>query len=152
MVCLNENAPLRTNENFRNRIQSDHHRGCSPFEKLSVDMVQQFPLDYMNLVCLSVTKLIITLWLKHTPKHSATESEKLSKAFTDLNHCVPSEFNRKTQPIMKMKRWKAVTFRLFLLYAGLSLISRVVPFDVMKMIAKIIVYMHVNCCFILFRS
>lgn len=35
MVFLNEVAPLRTDYNFRNRVNEDHHVSISPFENLS---------------------------------------------------------------------------------------------------------------------
>lgn len=45
MLFLNSNAPLRTDENFNNRIQEDHHTRVSPFESIQLSMVSQFPLD-----------------------------------------------------------------------------------------------------------
>ena len=58
-------APLRSNESFRGRHQSEHHLGYSPLEDiLDFDIVQQIPLDYMHLVCLGVVKKMINLWLE----------------------------------------------------------------------------------------
>ncbi|KAL6418190.1 hypothetical protein ACFW04_012286 [Cataglyphis niger] len=47
MVLLDENALLRTNSNFRTRENEEHHICISPFENLAVDMINNFPLDYM---------------------------------------------------------------------------------------------------------
>ena len=113
MVFLNESAPLRTNESFRNRSQEEHHHGISPFEALSIDMVKQFLIDYMHLVCLGVTKLLIKLWLKITPKLSCDQTARLSMAFTDLGKYVPVEFNRKPQCLTDLGHWKATVFRFF---------------------------------------
>ena len=49
-VFVSRDATLRTNESFRNRDQKEHHTGKSPFEDLDIDMVKQFPLDYMHLI------------------------------------------------------------------------------------------------------
>ena len=58
-------APLRTDYNFRNRVNEDHHLlGISKFEETDIDMVSQFPVEYMHLVCLGVVKKIIKLWIK----------------------------------------------------------------------------------------
>lgn len=64
MVFLQDDAPTRTNENFRNRINEEHRISISPFEQLPIDMVHTFPLDYMHLVCLGVMKILILLWMK----------------------------------------------------------------------------------------
>ena len=132
MVYINGNAQLRTNINFRNRSQPEHHKGCSPFEEIAIDMVKQFPLDYMHLVCLGVTKLIIILWLKYVPKLSASETQTLSNAFTELKKYIPLEFTQKTQSISEIKRWKAVTLRLFLLYVGPIIIKCVLKDELVR--------------------
>lgn len=56
------NSELRTNSSFRNRSQPEHHHGHSILEELDIDMVKTFPLDYMHLVLLGVTKIILLLW------------------------------------------------------------------------------------------
>jgi len=62
MLFLEFNASLRTDENFKNRAQEDHHTGISPFELIYLPMVSRFPLDYMHLVCLGVMKKLLQLW------------------------------------------------------------------------------------------
>jgi len=49
-------AEKRTDAGFRNKIDEDYHYGDSPLLCLSIDIVQQFPLDYMHLVCLGVMR------------------------------------------------------------------------------------------------
>ena len=51
---------LRTNETFRSALNPEHHNHPSPFCDLAeekLDMIKQFPLDYMHQVCLEVSKL-----------------------------------------------------------------------------------------------
>ena len=132
MLYLHEDAQLRTDENFRRRTNDGHHlpNDVSPFENLQINMVNQFPLDYMHLVCLGVTKLLITMWLKETPKFSAYQTEQLSTALTDLGKYVPKEFNRKPSSLLDLGRWKATNFRFFLLYGGPVILSDHLPKDI----------------------
>ncbi|CAM4487369.1 unnamed protein product [Leuciscus chuanchicus] len=67
MTFPRSDLPRRTNESFRNKTDSDHHRGISPLEETSLDMVSGFPLDYMHLVCLGVMRRLLHLWLKLGP-------------------------------------------------------------------------------------
>lgn len=118
MCFLNEDAPLRTDETFRRRLQEDHHHGESPFEKLPIDMIKSFPLDYMHLVCLGVTKLLLKTWIKRKPTFSEQQTKNLSDDFVNLSKFVPLEFNRKPHSLFELARWKATVLRFFLLYAG----------------------------------
>lgn len=48
---------LRTNENFRNRFQREHHLATSALEMLPIDMVKTFPVsDDLHLLHLGVMK------------------------------------------------------------------------------------------------
>lgn len=118
MTFNNHKARLRTDETFRNREQEEHHTGTSPFEDLPIDMINQFPLDYMHLVCLGATKMILKLWIKFIPKFTGAQTNQLSEVLVNLNKYIPKEFNRKLQPLLELGRWKATTLRLFLLYVG----------------------------------
>ena len=42
---------VRTNASFRDKIHEDHHIQSSPLERLPIDMINNFPLDYMHLLC-----------------------------------------------------------------------------------------------------
>ncbi|XP_074109308.1 uncharacterized protein LOC141534064 [Cotesia typhae] len=56
MLFLDMDAPLRTDSNFINRLNEDHHLGKSDFEDIGVGMMSQFPVDYMHLVRQGVSK------------------------------------------------------------------------------------------------
>lgn len=114
MLFLEEDAPLRTNESFRQRRQPQHHKETSPLEKLPIDMIKSFPLDYMHLVCLGVVKLLLKLWFRSNKSlFSAKATALLSEILENLAKYVPREFSRKTQSLSDLGRWKATQLRFF---------------------------------------
>ncbi|CAN7987314.1 unnamed protein product [Ixodes hexagonus] len=121
-------APLRTDEEFRDQVNLDHHRGTSPLLTLGVGLISMFPLDYMHLVCLGVMKkLLIQYWTSSTPSasklpiRSQLEISERLLAFQAHTSC---EFNRKPRSLNEREHWKAVEFRSFLLYFGPALLRR----------------------------
>lgn len=56
MTFREVNADLRTDAAFDEMRDEDHHKGPSPFHNtgIKLQMVSQFPLDYMHLVYLRV--------------------------------------------------------------------------------------------------
>jgi len=119
MLFLELDSPPRTDENFKNRLQEDHHTGTSPFESI-LPMVSRFPLDYMHLVCLGVTKKLLHLWTcgYHMSKLSGQKIAQLSNKLIAISKWIPKEFARKPRSLDDLSRWKATEFRLFLLYVG----------------------------------
>lgn len=134
MVFLNENAPLRTDSTFRNRDNEYHHISISPFEDLPINMVNNFPLDYMHLICLGVMKKMIQLWIKgsHISRLRAIDIDSLSSDIIALHKYIPIEFARHTRGINEVDRWKATEFRLFLLYLGPIILDKYLHKDYFK--------------------
>lgn len=64
MIFPDLNAELRTEENFLERKNNDHHNGTSIFGGIKLGMISQFPLDYMHLVCLGVVKKMLQILIK----------------------------------------------------------------------------------------
>jgi len=92
----------------------------------SLDIVRAFPLDYMHLMCLGVTRKLITLWMHKGPMQTRFPSKSihaLSKSLLDLKPFISSEFVRKTRHIQDISRWKATELRLFLLYIGVVVLK-----------------------------
>ena len=81
-------------------------------------MVSQFPLDYMHLVCLGVTRRLILLWMMGPlrVRIGSNMVRQISESLTSLAAYVPREFARKPSSLPEVKRWKATEFRQFLLY------------------------------------
>jgi hypothetical protein len=94
-------SPQRTDISFKNKLDLDHHTGDSPLIKLRLDPIAQFPLDYMHLVCLGVTRKLIYSWIKGPlktrllPRNIARISAKL----IDLQRHIPSELRRKPKSL-----------------------------------------------------
>lgn len=121
MIFLDLNAELRTDENFIERKNEDHHNGTSIFEQVNLGMISQFPLDYMHLVCLGVVKKMLQLFVKgqfKPVKFSANMIKKISASLKRISKWIPAEFARKTRSLDEIDRWKATELRLFLLYIG----------------------------------
>lgn len=130
VVLIKVDATLRTDSNFRSRQQPQHHNGYSIIEKLPVDMVQTFPFEYMHLICLGVTKKLLTLWTAGKVgvfRLPLKVKEKISKKIVVLGKQLPFEFNRKQRPLAELCRWKATELRTFLLYIGPIALKKYLP-------------------------
>jgi hypothetical protein len=110
----------RTDAEFAQQTDVDHHLAKSPLSLLPVGMVSQFPLDYMHLVCLGVVRRLLLCWIKGalSIRLSATSVQKVSDQLVRLSSFVPKEFVRKPRSLNEVMRWKATEFRTFLLYTG----------------------------------
>lgn len=120
---------LRTNESFKIRIQPEHHIGNSILEELSIGMVSQIPLDYMQLVCLGVMKRLLQFWHKGKKdvRLSSKDVDYVSQYLITIKHYIPSEFARKPRNLLEVDRWKATEFRQFLLYTGMVVMKSILP-------------------------
>ena len=123
------NAPLRTDVQFDTFQNEEHHRGRSPLSDLPIGMVSQFPLDYMHLVCLGVTRRLLMLWMKGPLfcRQGAGFIAQVTMGILDLKAYMPREFLRKGRPLQEVDRWKATEFRQFLLYLGPVILKAKLP-------------------------
>lgn len=71
-VCFPEiRCTKRTHSDFFNRINDDYHITNSTTiitEIPHLDIIDNFPLDYMHRICLGIMKKLILLWLGITKK------------------------------------------------------------------------------------
>ena len=123
-------SQLRTDATFRSTEQPEHHHHPTPFLKLPIDMIQDFPLDYMHQVCLGVARRLYLIW-KKGPREpyrlSAGQLREINDRFVVLKQSVPREFARKPRGLNEMDRWKATEFRQSLLYTGQFAFKGIVP-------------------------
>lgn len=125
-------APLRTGDAFSSRTDEAHHTGLSPFLRLSFGLVTKFPLDYMHLICLSVVRRIIHLWIHGSPSCKLSQNIlcAVSEQLLIIQKHIPKEFARKPRSLSEYKLWKATELRFFLLYSGPIVLKSLVPSDV----------------------
>lgn len=147
MIFLKQNAMLRTNLNFRNRDNEEHHISNSPFENLPIDMINNFPLDYMHLICLGVMKKMLILWIrgKLTSRLSAANVLALSHDITAISKFVPKEFPRRPRGLHELDHWKATEFRFFLLYLGPIVMQKYLNADYYKHFCALHVAIRILC-------
>ncbi|KYN14463.1 hypothetical protein ALC57_13335 [Trachymyrmex cornetzi] len=131
MTFLDIAAPLRTDIDFINRSQPEHHlQGISsPFELISVPMVSHFPIDYMHNTCLGVNKQLLKLRIDRskTSGVALVHLNILSNALTNVSKCIPTEFALKSFDLDDYHRWKATQHRTFLLYLGPLVLRHILP-------------------------
>ncbi|KAJ8030886.1 hypothetical protein HOLleu_27427 [Holothuria leucospilota] len=112
----------RTDFSFRNEENPNHHTGISPLIDLAnLNMVDDFPVDYMHSVCLGVTRRLLLIWLRGPRgphRLSASQAKQISDNLKSLSCHVPQDFARKPRGLLEIDRWKATEFRQFLLYTG----------------------------------
>ena len=123
MTFQKSDATLRTDRQFHEQVQPEHHRGTSPLQALyrhNVGLVTKFPLDYMHLVCLGVVRRLCMCWLKCplATRLSGYLMNMLSENLISLVSFIPKEFNRKPRSLVEVNHWKATEWRQFLLYTG----------------------------------
>ncbi|TNN13542.1 transposase domain-containing isoform 2 [Schistosoma japonicum] len=121
----------RTDLSFRMQEDSYHHVGRSAFERLSIDMVKCFPLDYMHLVCLGVVKKICQLWKDLATERRYGTHPNVIKLINDNITAswsyIPRDFQRKCRPIGEHNHWKATECKQFLLYIGPCILDKLLP-------------------------
>lgn len=117
--------PLRTDQSFRCRNDSDHHKESTPIENLPIDIVQDFIVaDSLHLLDLGVMKKCLTGWVygsfnfRTKSKWCAQQIEDLSKDLILSNQTLPTEIHRSVRSPDCLKFWKGLEFRTVLMYVG----------------------------------
>uniref|UniRef100_A0A1B0GNF9 Transposase domain-containing protein n=1 Tax=Phlebotomus papatasi TaxID=29031 RepID=A0A1B0GNF9_PHLPP len=127
MSYHNLNATKRTDQSFRQRLDADHHKERSPFEKLPIDMISQFPIaDSLHLFDLGIMKRMLKGWsygsYNFRTKWSGQEIDNISALLDESNLYIPKELHRKVRSLKVINFWKGTEFRTFLLYLGISIL------------------------------
>ena len=97
-----------------------------------IDIIEDFPLDYMHLCCLGVIKKLFSHWLKRKAVrclNTAEDVDEITRRLAVIRPDIPNDFARKARPLEELCRWKATELRLFLLYLGPVLLKGVLHED-----------------------
>ena len=94
VVLLQTSSPLRSDESFRNQSHEGHHTGSSILEKLDIDMIRAFAIDYMHCVCLGVMRKLLWVWIRSplVTRISRQKIELISTALEALVDFIPCDF------------------------------------------------------------
>lgn len=86
--------------------QKDDAISVSPFLRLPLDMVNQFPIDYMHQACLGITKKLITEWMRgnRNVQMSAGQINEVTQRLLALRKDIPSCFARKPRGLDEIDR------------------------------------------------
>lgn len=126
----------RTDQEFRDQSDEDHHTGRSILENISgINMIDNFAIDYMHLICLGVTKKLVLIWLKGKPgphKLSGHNIDELNKMMSIVHKQTVCDFARKPRSFLDTERWKATEFRQLLLYTGPVVFANILSEDSFK--------------------
>lgn len=135
------NLTKRTDEKFRLRDDPLHHRDLSktPLERLPINMIDNFNLDYLHVALLGVTKKILKILVKKFkfPISSILRRKLNMTNFAAINQI--TEMARTTQP-MEIQRairtldffsvMKGKEFRTFIIYYGVVALRNNVHKDI----------------------
>lgn len=126
------NRELRTNENFRSRLQPEHHLQQSCLEDLPIDMIKQFPVsDSLHLIDLGIMKRLLFRWmgkLKSIPRlWSDNVIDEISGVMLRFNQTMPVEIHRKIRSLRHIHFFKATEFRTIMLYVGIVVLKDFLP-------------------------
>jgi hypothetical protein len=107
---IDDNLPaLRTEQSFTNFEYKVHQITKSPLVHVGLSCIGSFPLDYMHLACLGVTKRIL-VFLKQGPREcklSHQQFQTLSGKLVSLNGKMPRQFAWQPRNLYYIDKWKA---------------------------------------------
>ncbi|CAI6357694.1 unnamed protein product [Macrosiphum euphorbiae] len=98
------------------------------------DIINDFSLDYMHMLCLGVTKKLLFLWM-NGPSNVRLPSWKireLSDLAINLKSDFPCDFSRKPRKFEEVARFKATEFRSILIYYGFVILKDIITDDCYK--------------------
>lgn len=122
---------LRSDQEYFDMIDEDHHKGGSPLAGI-VKLVSHVPFDSMHLVHIGVVDRVL---LAHQAgkcgcqKLNWRKIEILDRRMTLLKDFCPSEFNRRPNKISMFKHFKATENRQLLMYTFPAVFENILPHE-----------------------
>lgn len=110
-------------------MDQTHHKGTSIVESLDhIDMVKQFPPDYLHIVLLGAMKKILRLLFSPVkPLLPIRYTKRISELLTSCHDFIPSEIHRKIRPLNELNLYHGNELRLFLLKIGPVILKNEIP-------------------------
>lgn len=147
MCFCGTSAFSRTDDEFRNKNDPDYHKGASPFEQSSVDMVKDFAIDYMHCILLGIVKKLLRIWLgfngANIHKLKNKDIRMISALCYELAKTCPSEFSRKPRSLEELSHYKATELRAILLFTGMILFKDFVTEEVYENFLDLMIAMKI---------
>lgn len=114
------NSAPRTNNGFLSQEDVGFHHGISPLTQIpNFNFEAWFPLDYLHLLCVGVTRTLLRLWVTPSKNRCHLHADKVSQASGRMflfQKFVPSDFAKDLRALEEYKRWKGTELRLFICY------------------------------------
>ncbi|XP_035707120.1 uncharacterized protein LOC118435320 [Folsomia candida] len=129
VVYPSVNYSKRSDEDFKNQIDSLHHTSTSIFNELDFGMVSQVPLDYLHLVCLGVVRKLLRQWVKGDLPYRLRSQKTLQigSRMQLFRKYFPSCFQRLPRSVVHVDNFKGSEFRSFILYTGAGALVDIIP-------------------------
>lgn len=124
-------ANSRTDENYA-VLNENNQILLSPVAEIC-KLRSCFPPEFMHCVCLGVVRKLCEAYfvglkyLKLPCKLSVKMKDELSIQISSLQKYLPSEFTRKLRPVKEFVHYKAVEFRILILYLGPVIFKNSLP-------------------------
>ena len=96
---------MGTNQLFIKQEYHDHQIGKTSLIDFGIDCTMQFPLDYMHLVCLGITKRLLLFW-KEGPRPfrlAPFQISQISRRLKNMAGLIPSEFAGQPRELDELK-------------------------------------------------
>ena len=125
-----EESTLRSNDTFmsmeyaeKDEIGKSHQLAPSPLRRLNINMINDFNLDYMLMVCLGVVRRMLYYFKGHfkivfNGQLSQSSLNEITSCLLSFKGKLPSKFARQPWSLNELDWWKATELRSFLLYTG----------------------------------
>lgn len=127
MIFKGTRHPPRTDEEYRNIIDEDHHKGRSPLAPV-VELVMRVPFESLHLVYLGNVKKVLSAHIQGKygrQRLNARKLDILDSRMTLLKMYCPSEFNRRPNKLTMFHHFKGTEYRQLLLYTSPAILQNV---------------------------
>lgn len=125
--------PVRTDQDFRNRTCSSHHKAKSPLEDLPIDMIKDIIVaEELHLIHLGYMKRCLFGWRDGTFKNykgkwTASEISSISQYLWACK--MPRELHRTVRGLDYLSNWKGLEFRTFFHYISIAVLKNYLEYE-----------------------